>query len=147
MLGHLKSCIQSRKNLSGRASATLVKLWIGPFMPTCEQTSPTSLKRFSVRLVWRSVVWHLTDRVNVTPPGARCWSPVMNRTNLEGGRTLDTSHQGLNWIIFVCLCSVQCPLLIFISSVGGMLVHISTGSLWFLCVGGEGGLPELLCNM
>lgn len=29
---------------------------------------------------------------------------------------MDTSHQGLYRIIFVCLCSVQCLLLIFISS-------------------------------
>lgn len=44
------------------------------------------------------------------------------------GGTMDTSHQGLKQIIFVCLCSVQSLLLISIGSCesGGMLMHIFT---------------------
>lgn len=70
-----------------------------PRGPSCASTTPHVTCKFSCSP-------HMKGR-----GGRRGFS----RLGGGGGGGTDTSHQGLYRIIFVCLCSVQCLLLILIS--------------------------------
>lgn len=83
----------------------LVSLWVFREWRGFHADPPVLLRR---HMLPASSAAHLIWREGGADGGFRGWVGA-------GGGGTDTSHQGLYRIIFVCLCSVQCLLLILIS--------------------------------